>query len=532
MRMSQLLLRTQRDAPGDAETVSQQLLLRGGYVRRLASGSYVWLPLGRRVLRQLERIAREELDGIGGQELSFPAPPSDEQLVATIAAGLPSYRALPLVAYQVQAREIDEARPRHGLLQARDVWALDVWAFAASRPELATAYERVHEALDRILQRVGLRYTTVEATVAGPDGASAGPAEELVVASDHGDESFAHCAGCGYAATEDAATSGAVARAGAPGREPLAVHLTPGCTTIEAVVRHFADRGLDPADVLKCIACIDGQGKPMVALVPGDREVRIERLGPGVRPFVAADFEAHPGFVKGYISPMGLQKRGVRVVADPAVRREGSWVTGANMVDHHVTGATLGRDFDVDEWRPIAALAEGDPCPVCGQPLALRRSFRVARLGSSATPADKEALLSFVDEGGTGRTALAATAELGLSRLVALVAEQHHDDAGLVWGADIAPYRAHLVSLPTGADAAAVVAAADRLYDDLTAAGVSVLYDDRDASAGVKFADADLLGLPTQLVVGAKGLERGVAERKDRRTGSRTDVPLRQAAAV
>ncbi|MDQ3757604.1 MAG: His/Gly/Thr/Pro-type tRNA ligase C-terminal domain-containing protein, partial [Actinomycetota bacterium] len=274
--------------------------------------------------------------------------------------------------------------------------------------------------------------------------------------------------------------------------------------------------------MLKCIALRDEDGNVTVALVPGDREVRVPA---GLTPFTDADFEAHPELVKGYIGPMGLQAHGVRVVADPRVRT-GIWTTGANKADHHVTGAILERDFTVDEWAPIASVAEGDPCPRCDGSLELVRAVEAGhtfQLG--LTYSSKIGGATFLAEDGTTQPYWMGCYGIGISRAPAVVAEEHHDDAGLMWPEEVAPYRVHLLAL--GANRSPDVAeAADRLYLALQEAGVSVLYDDRDLSPGVKFADADLLGMPTQLVVGAKGLSRGVVERKDRRSGERDELPF------
>ena len=303
--------------------------------------------------------------------------------------------------------------------------------------------------------------------------------ERLLAETPHGDEAFGRCGACGHQGFE----IGWPRSAAAPEPlEPLVEHHTPDCPGIDAVVAHFADRGLTAAQMLKCLALKDGSGGVVVALVPGDREVR---LAPGMQPFADADFAHHPELVRGYIGPMGLQGRGVRVVADPSIAaRPGPWTTGANRADHHVTGATLGRDFEVDALVPLATVAAGDPCPACGQPM-------------DAVPAIE---VRSVD--GT----------VGASRVVQLLADRCRDDAGLVWPADAAPFATHLVTL-RGVDGSA--------WD-----GDDVLWDDRDASPGVKFADADLIGLPSQVIAGPKSLARGVLERKDRATGARTEIPV------
>ncbi|HVM05819.1 MAG TPA: proline--tRNA ligase [Acidimicrobiales bacterium] len=558
MRMSRLLLRTLRDAPSDAEAVSHQLLVRAGYIRRVASGVYTFLPLGWRVLRNVERIVREEMDGAGAQEILMPiiqpselwaqtgrlhtmqdilftlegkggdfvlAPTHEELVTATVAAEVDSYRDLPLNVYQIQFKYRDEARPRFGLLRGREFIMKDAYSFDASQDGMRASYQLMYDAYCRVFDRLGLTYTPVEAD-AGAIGGDVN--HEFMVPSSIGEDHFARCTKGDYAANTDAATTGERSLPEPPD-EALEEHHTPDRPGIEMVVEFFADRGLTAAGMLKCLAVADADGNPVVVLVPGDRDVRVPA---GMRPFEEADFERHPELVKGYIGPMGLREKGVRVLADHAVRPGGPWVTGANRPDHHVTGATLGRDFTVADWGSYATVADGDPCPRCGAPLELVQSveaghtFQLGLTYSAKIPG-----ATFTDEAGAEHPYWMGCYGIGISRAPAVVAEEHHDEAGLVWPAEVAPYRVHLLSLGAGRSPE-VAEAADRLYGELTAAGVAVLYDDRDASPGVKFADADLLGMPTQLIVGAKGLDRGVVERKDRRTGERDELPADGIAAA
>jgi prolyl-tRNA synthetase len=558
MRMSRLLLRTLRDAPSDAEAVSHQLLVRAGYIRRLASGIYTFLPLGWRVLRNVERVIREEMDAAGAQEMLMPilqpeeawaetgrlesmgdilftlkgnggafvlGPTHEEVVTATVAADVDSYRALPLNVYQIQLKFRDEARPRFGLLRGREFVMKDAYSFDASQDGMRASYQIMYDAYCRIFERLDLTYTPVEAD----SGAIGGDVNhEFMVPSAIGEDAFARCSKGDYAANVEAAEAAAAPPEPAPD-EPLETHHTPDRPGIDLVVEHFADRGLTAAHMLKCIAGRDAAGRPIVVLVPGDREARLPR---GAQTFTDEDFADHPELVKGYIGPMGLQARGVRVLADYAVGRGHTWVTGANQSDHHVTGATLGRDFEVDEWGPFATVTDGDPCPGCGGALELVRAVEAGhtfQLG--LTYSTKIAGATFLDEEGREQPYWMGCYGIGVSRALAVVAEEHHDAAGLVWPAEVAPYQVHLLAL--GASRSPEVAeSADRLYDDLQAAGIDVLYDDRDLSPGVKFADADLLGLPTQLVVGAKGLARGIVERKDRRTGGRDELPMGEVVAA
>lgn len=556
MRMSRMLLRTLRDAPSDAEAVSHQLLVRAGYIRRAASGIYTFLPLGWRVLQNVERVVREEMDGAGALEMLMPiiqpeelwaqtgrlftmedilftlegkggkfvlAPTHEELVTATVAGEVDSYRDLPRNVYQIQFKYRDEARPRFGLLRGREFIMKDAYSFDADREGMRASYKLMYDAYCRIFERMGLSYTPVEAD-AGAIGGDVN--HEFMVPSSIGEDVFARCTTGDYAANVEAAETAERPLPEAVPDEPLEEHHTPERPGIELVVEFFADRGLTAAGMLKCLALADVAGNPTVVVVPGDRDVRVPH---GLRPFDDADFARHPALVKGYIGPMGLGEAGVRVLADHAVRAGGPWVTGANKADHHVSGATLGRDFSVAEWGSFATVAAGDPCPRCGSPLELVQAveaghtFQLGLTYSAKIPG-----ATFTAEDGSQQPYWMGCYGIGVSRAPAVIAEEHHDSAGLVWPAEVAPYQVHLLAL--GANRSPGVGeVADRLYADLVAAGVDVLYDDRDLAPGVKFADADLLGMPTQLIVGGKGLARGVVERKDRRSGTRDELPLADA---
>ena len=564
MRFSRLLLRTLRDAPSDAEAVSHQLLVRAGYIRRHASGIYTYLPLGWRLIKRVEELVRREMDAAGAQEMLMPVlqstelwestgrlstmedilfrlegrggeyvlgPTHEEVVTATVAAEVESYRDLPVNVYQVQLKYRDEARPRFGLLRGREFIMKDAYSFDVSPAGMQASYQLMYDAYCRIFDACELSYTPVEAE-AGAIGGEVN--HEFMVLSAIGEDFFVQCESCGYAANTEAAVSGDrwIDKPVPPA--PLEEHHTPDRPGIDLVVEFFTKelgRELTAAQMLKCIALVDetegSSGAPVIVLVPGDREVKVPK---GMRPFDDADFERHPALVKGYIGPQGLQRdAGARVLADKSVKAPQTWVTGANKADHHVSGATLGRDFEVDAFGSYAVVVAGDPCPKCGSPVVLGRSVEAGhtfQLG--LTYSLKVPGATFLDEDGKEQPFWMGCYGVGISRLPAVVAEEHHDEAGLVWPAAIAPFDVHLLSLGAGRSPE-VAAAADDLYSSLSAAGVSVLYDDRpDVSPGVKFADADLLGMPVQLIVGGKGLGRGVVERKVRATGERDELPLPQ----
>jgi prolyl-tRNA synthetase len=346
-----------------------------------------------------------------------------------------------------------------------------------------------------------------------------------MVPSSVGEDHFVRCSGCGYAANVEAALRGGfgdpvVPGADAPGHVD---HHTPGRPGIDEVVAFFDDPAITAGDLLKSLAVVDAAGRPVLVLLAGDREAR---LPGGWRLFEEDDFDAHPSLVKGYIGPMGQQEAGLTVVADVGVARPGPWITGANREDHHVSGVELGRDFTVDEWGSYAEVVTGDACPRCGSAVELVRSVEAAhtfQLGekySSVMPG-----ADFVAEDGSEAIFSMGCYGMGVSRLLSVLAEEHHDDRGLVWPGELAPYQVHLAALGAGR-APEVAEAADALYDRLVAAGIDVLYDDRDVSPGVKFADADLLGVPVRLVLGAKGVARGVVEWRSRATGEEREADL------
>jgi len=551
VRLSRLLSKTLRQPPADAEDAATQLLVRAGYLRRAGPGSSTLLPLGCQVLARVEAIMREEAGRSGCQEIRAPllvpaehvgpdgaghllwgadratehalSPADPEALVRAVESEIGSYRDLPVLVHQIRTVFRDEERPRLGMLCARELVAHEAAAIDADEVGMRRSYDEVLSAYRRIAARLGLVVVGAEAAPA----VAGARAHRLVVQHPHGDRAVARCDGCGYAATLDAATAGAggaVDPEGSLDPEDLVEHRTPACTGIDELVAWFAHRGLRAPDTLKAMALAAADGSPVVALVPGDRDVRVP---PGLRPFGVADFAAHPELVKGYLGPIGLSERGVRVIADHAVRRRAPWVLGANRADHHVTGAVAGQDFTVDEWQSLATVAEGDPCASCGRALRLVRGFGLAVSRELATSARG----TYVDEGGRQQPAWVSHHSLGVTRAIALVAEAHHDGAGLCWPAEVAPGAVHLVAIGAARNPE-VGRIADELYAALEEHGVAVLYDDRDQPPGVKFADADLIGLPWQLVVGHKGLARGVIERKDRPTGERDELPLAAVVAT
>ncbi|MGO9873413.1 MAG: proline--tRNA ligase [Acidimicrobiia bacterium] len=561
MRMSVLFLRTLREDPADADVDSHRLLLRAGYIRRVATGLYSWLPLGARVMRKVSEIVRQEMDEAGAQEVSLPiaqplelwdrtgrnalygelmfrltdrkdsayclSPTAEEVMTTLVAQEYGSYRDLPVNLYQINWKYRDEIRPRFGLLRSREFLMKDAYSFDLDAAGQRESYRRMYDAYHRIFERCGLTFRPVEAQ-SGEMGGDVN--HEFMAVAAVGEDDFVWCKACDYAANVEAARR-------QPPNEPDAAVPPPDLAARDKV--HTPDLGaiagvskflqVAPNEMLKCIA-FDVGGELGLAIVPGDREVNEFALAAALAPkhvrlFTDADFEAHPELAKGYIGPDF--PGAVVVVADPAIAAPIGWVTGANETDHHVRNAVLGRDFHVDVWADLVTIVSGDRCPRCQEPLSVDRGIEVGHVFQIGTKYSVAFDANYTDEHGDQHPMVMGCYGIGVSRVVAAIVEEHHDEHGIAWPAALAPFDVHLLVVPgRGEQAAEVFSQAERIYAELSARGVDVLYDDRDASPGVKFADADLIGVPTQIVVGAKGLAKGIVERKDRATGTRDDVPL------
>ena len=569
MRMSKLFLRTLRDDPADADIDSHRLLLRAGCIRRVSAGIYAWLPLGSRVLRKVSEIVREEMDRAGAQELVLPiaqplelwertgrnalygdlmfrlhdrkdtayclSPTAEEVVTSIVAQEYGSYRDLPVNLYQINWKYRDEIRPRFGLLRTREFLMKDGYSFDLDAEGLHRSFQSMFDAYHRVFERCGLTFRPVEAQ-SGEMGGEVN--HEFMAVAAVGEDDFVWCKNCDYAANVEAARRAApnggpdpADGSGAPAVDPMAQVNTPDLPGITGVSKFL---GVPPSAMLKCIA-FDVDGELGLAIVPGDREVNEYALAAALAPkrvrlYEDFDFDAHPELPKGYIGPH-FSGASI-VVADPAIAAPRGWVTGANVRDHHVRNAVLGRDFDVDLWADLVTIVTGDACPRCGEPLSVDRGIEVGHVFQLGTKFSVALDATYTDERGEQHPMVMGCYGIGVSRVVAAVVEEHHDENGIMWPAALAPYDVHLVAVPGRGDAAAsVIEAADRVYEELTSRGVAVLYDDRDVSPGVKFADADLLGIPVQAVVGAKGIARGVVERKHRATGTRDDLPLAEAVS-
>jgi prolyl-tRNA synthetase len=575
MRMSRLFLRTLRDDPADAEVPSHRLLVRAGYVRRAAPGIYSWLPLGLKVMGRIEQIVREEMDAIGAQEVRFPAllprepyeitnrwteygpnlfrladrrgndmllGPTHEEMFALLVKDLySSYKDLPLVLYQIQTKYRDEARPRAGILRGREFVMKDSYSFDIDDAGLEASYQAHREAYVRIFDRLGFEYVIVQAD-SGAMGGSA--SEEFLALAETGEDTFVRSPG-GYAANVEAVTS--VVPEPLPYDDVPAAHAeqTPETPTIQTLVDHLNvafprdDRPWKAADTLKNVLVflrhLDGTREPLAIGLPGDRDVDIRRLEAQVAPaeidaFTDDDFDDYPSLAKGYIGPGVLgekQASGIRYLVDPRVVTGTRWVTGADVDGSHVLDLVAGRDFTPDGTIEAAEVRAGDPAPDGSGPLELARGIEMGHIFQLGRKYAEALGLQVLDENGKLVTVTMGSYGVGVSRAVAAVVENSHDDLGIVWPREIAPFDVHV--LATGKDEVAFEAA-DALVAELEAAGVEVLYDDRrKVSPGVKFKDAELLGMPTIVVVG-KGLADGVVEVRDRATGERNDVRVAEAA--
>ena len=586
--MSSLFVRTLREDPADAEVASHRLLVRAGYIRRAAPGIYSWLPLGLRVLAKVERVVREEMDGIGGQEVHFPAllpkepyeasgrwveygpnlfrlrdrkgadyllaPTHEEMFTLLVKDMYSSYKELPLVLYQVQTKYRDEARPRAGLLRGREFIMKDAYSFDVDDAGLERSYADQRAAYRRIFQRLGLEHVVVRA-MSGAMGGSM--SEEFLHPTAIGEDTFVRSPG-GYAANVEAVTTPVPAPVDHTDLPAARVLDTPASTTIGTLVdaanrlHPRPDRAWRAADTLKNVVVVlvhpDGVREPVAVGLPGDREVDPRRLSAAlapaeVEPATEEDLGTRAELVKGYIGPGVLGPNGaerevddagrvvsgaMRYLLDPRVVPGTSWVTGADEEGKHVFGLVAGRDFTADGTVEGAEVRAGDPAPDGSGPLELARGIEIGHIFALGRKYAESLGLTVLDANGKAVTVTMGSYGIGVTRALAALAEANHDDAGLVWPMQVAPAQVHV--LATGKDPAVFETAA-RLAGELAAAGVEVLYDDRPkVSAGVKFADAELIGVPLSMVVG-RGLADGVVEVRQRRAGAREELPVDQAVA-
>ena len=556
MRMSKLYAPTLKEDPADAEIASHKLMLRAGMIRKTASGVYTFLPLGYKVLSKVENIVREEMDKIGAQEIMMPAlqpaelwhesgrwndygpelmrlvdrhdhgfclgPTHEELITSLIRNELRSYKELPCTLYQIQVKFRDEIRPRLGLFRSREFIMKDAYSFHATQESLQETYDDMSRAYGTICDRCGLDYRPVEA-----DGGQIGGkvTTEFMALAPAGEAELVHCT-CGYAANTEAGEC--LARPTEYEATELEKIHTPGVRTIEELAEFL---GIPESSTVKALSGKDAEGKLVVMFVPGDHElneIKAERAVPGFALLTDEEMESF-GLHKGSMGPVGLPE-GARIVAARSLKGIGHWVVGANEDDYHYVGAEEGRDFTVDEWADLCVVKPGDCCPDCGLPLSGSRGIEVSQVFQLGTRYSETMGATFHDEDGVEHPFIMGCYGVGVSRTVAAIVEQHNDENGICWPFNVAPAHVCIIPLTVGDDE--VQPAAEKLASEIADFGFDVVIDDRKERAGVKFADADLIGWPLQVVIGKRGLAEGNVEVKLRRTGQKKDVSLSTIAEL
>ncbi len=554
MRLSKQYAPTLKEDPADAEIASHRLLVRAGMIRKVAGGVYTFLPLGMRVLTKIENIVREEMDAIGAHEILMPAlqpgelwhesgrwndygpelmrmedrhgrgfclGPTHEELVTSIVRSeLRSYRQLPMTLYQIQTKFRDEIRPRFGLLRSREFIMKDAYSFHSSQESLQETYDSMYAAYGRICERCGLDYRPVEA-----DGGQIGGSVtcEFHALADAGEDDLVYCPDCDYAANTEAGACHAHAIQ-YDAAECKKIE-TPGVDSIESLAKFL---GIEEAATVKAMVGKDPEGKVVAFFVPGDHElneIKAERVlgfGGGEHFELCTDEELQAaGLCKGSIGPKGLPA-GIKVIADENLKGIERWVVGANEHGFHFVGAKHGEDFQVDQWADLSLVKPGDSCPKCGSALQGARGIEVSQVFQLGDKYSRTMGAVYSDENGVDQNFLMGCYGVGVSRTLAAVVEQHNDEHGIIWPLSIAPAHVCVVPLTVGDDE--VFPVAERIAQELADQGLEVVLDDRDERAGVKFADADLIGWPVQVVVGKRGVKNGVVEVKRRGESEKTEV--------
>ena len=554
-KMSQLYAPTLKEDPTEAELASHRLLLRAGMIRKTAAGLYSYLPLAWRSIRKIEAVIRDEMEGIGAQEMMVPiltpaelwhesgrwdaygpelmriadrhgrefalGPTHEETFTDLVKNELRSYKQLPCTLYQIQDKFRDEMRPRFGLMRGREFIMKDAYSFSATQESLQECYEQEKAAYARIAERCGIYALPV---VADSGQIGGDTSVEFMALADSGEAELVYC-DCGFAADVEAAATKVPVTEG-PGDGTLEKVRTPGLGTIEAVADFF---GFPENGTRKSLALVAEDGTNIVAIVPGDHELNEIKAGKlfGAYHLMSDEELELAGLHKGFIGPVGLPE-GVRLVCDESLRESVSWTCGANEVDYHYTGARPGRDFEVDEWADLVSVKAGDPCPHCGAALKSARGIEISQVFQLGTKYSESMGATFADEDGVERPFLMGCYGIGVSRTLAAVVEQHNDEHGICWPVCVAPYEVEVVPLAVNDDV--VTPVVEKLVGELAAADLEVLLDDRKERPGVKFADADLIGIPYQVILGKRGVANGMAEVKVRETGERFDVPLDEVA--
>jgi len=557
MKWTRALIPTHKEDPSDAETTSHRLMLRAGLMRKLTSGVYNYLPLGWRAIRKVEKIVREEMDAAGCQEILMPVispaelwretgrwdvygkelwrvrdrngrdfalGPTHEEVVTDIVRNeIRSYRELPFTLYQIQTKFRDEVRPRFGVVRAREFIMKDAYSFHRDEASLGETYDVMCDAYTRIFERCRLDFRPVEAATGAIGGSHS---HEFMVLSDTGESEVIVC-DCGYAATDERA-EGAIAPPADPGEGgDLERVETPGMRTIEEVSGFLS---VPPERLIKTIV-YEVDGRTVAVLIRGDRDINEAKiagcLGADiVEPAGPETIERVTGAPVGFAGPVGLE--GVEIIADHTVEPIVSGVVGANEKDAHYRNVRPGRDFTPAAYHDVALIRAGDTCAGCGKRMTSFRGIEVSQAFKLGTKYSDAMKATYLDEDGVAKPMVMGCYGLGVSRTVAAVIEQHHDEDGIIWPRSVAPFEVEVLAVSMKSEACAEKA--EHLYGELTHRGIEVLYDDRDDSPGAKFKDADLVGMPVRVTIGDRGLKKGIIEVRVRRTGETTEVPVERAA--
>jgi prolyl-tRNA synthetase len=565
MRLSKMVGRRIKETPREATTASHIFLMRGGYIRPVSAGIYSLLPLGKRIVAKIEGIIREEMDRIEGQEVLMPVVlpaelweesgryagvgpellrfkdrndkqmllgmTHEEAVVHLCRTEVNSYKQLPAMLYQIQTKYRDEARPRAGLIRVREFTMKDAYSFHTSQADLEAYYERCHEAYERIFRRVGMREVVSIRSDAGMMGGKV--AHEFMAVADCGEDTIFLSPDRQYKANREVATTGLTYTPGEA--KPLEKVHTPGKTSIEDVAAFV---GVTPSQTGKAVFYADADGGLVFAMIRGDIEVNETKLKNHVQATdlqFANDAQIRAvGSVPGYASPMGVDAKKVRIVCDPSARHSSNLVVGANEPDYHYLNFNFERDLGElaasVEVVDIASARAGDPCPITGEPLEEKRGIEVGNIFQLGTRYSEAMKCQYLDENGSSQTMIMGCYGIGVGRAMAAVAEQAHDDFGPIWPLSIAPYEVHICAIQYSKPE--VQAAADALYLELQAAGIEVLFDDRNEKPGFMFADADLIGVPYRAIVSPRNLQEGVIEFKTRDGAQEAKLPLESAAVV
>ena len=556
MRVSKMFMATQREIPADAEIPSHQLMLRAGLMRKCASGIYSYMPLGWKAYRKVENVIREEMDAAGAQELIMPAlltaetyqasgrwerfgpemfrltdrsgrpfclgPTHEEPFTEAVRDTVRSYKQLPVTLYQIQHKYRDEKRPRFGVMRSREFVMKDAYSFDMDEEGLDKSYKTMYDAYRKIFDRLGLNYTIVDADSGAMGGSGS---QEFMVKSPVGEDGIAYCDACGYAANEEKASCGVPEAVEADLLEIEKIH-TPDVKTIEELMQFM---NADPSAFVKTIL-YNIDGKIVAVMVRGDREINETKLGnlfDAIEINLAAfeDVERITGAKVGFAGPVGLKEK-IEIICDNEVSSMKNFIVGANESDYHLKNVNIGRDFEPDRICDIRNAVEGDPCPRCGKPLAMARGIEVGHIFKLGTKYSDALHCVYLDKDGKEKTMIMGCYGIGVSRTLAAVIEQYHDDDGIIWPVECAPYKA--IIIPTKVTDEENMALAEDIYKRLIDAGIEVLIDDRNERPGVKFKDADLIGIPFRITVGRRAGE-GIVEIKKRAGGETSEVTADEA---